>query len=468
MAVITRFAPSPTGTLHLGSARTALFNWLYARHYGGQFLLRIEDTDRERSTLDSQNDIEENLKWLGLCWDGEKVIQSQRQQRHKDVAYALLEAGKAYRCYCTPQELAQLREQALAEGRPPLYDRRWRNKEDHPMDQPFAIRLKTPLEGVTFLNDQVQGPIKVDNHSLDDMVLLRSDGTPTYMLAVVVDDHDMGVTHIIRGDDHLTNAFRQLQIYHAMGWNAPSMAHIPLIHSMDGAKLSKRHGATSVSTYRDQGILPEALFNGLLRLGWSHGNEEKISRAQAVSWFDGTSLSKSAARFDYDKILALNSHYLKQMTAPDLWALLEQTPPLTDLGERERGMKILPALAQRSKTLQEIKDSLPIYTFPHLDPLPSVSREGKEILVSFAQALPQELEWSHEALEKFMRNWAQDRGMGFGQLAKLLRIGLTGQPVSPGLTDIMGALGREWVIDRLYEVQEEGQEAMQGQGQETS
>ena len=454
MTVITRFAPSPTGSLHLGSARTALFNWLYARHYGGQFLLRIEDTDRERSTLDSQNDIEEGLQWLGLLWDGERVIQSHRQNRHKDVVDALLEAGKAYRCYCTPQELAQLREQAVKEGRPPLYDRRWRDKGAPSVDMPFAIRLKTPLEGVTSLHDQVQGLINVENHTLDDMVLLRSDGTPTYMLAVVVDDHDMGVTHIIRGDDHLTNAFRQIQIYHAMGWAPPSMGHIPLIHSMDGAKLSKRHGATSVSSYRDQGILPQALFNGLLRLGWSHGNEEKISCEQAVEWFDGTSLSKSSARFDYDKILALNSHYLRHTKAPELWELLERTPPLSDLGDRERGLKILPALAQRSKTLQELKVALSLYTFPHLSPLPEMALEQKEVLVSFAHPLSQDLEWSHEVLEAFMRHWAKERDLGFGQLAKLLRLGLTGHPISPGLTDMMMALGREWVIHRLNEVQE--------------
>src|SRR6201987_4207363 len=311
--VVTRFAPSPTGFLHIGGARTALFNWLYARGRGGKMLLRIEDTDRERSTQAAIEAILDGLSWLGLDWDGEAVYQFSRSERHREVAQVLLETGRAYRCYASPDELAQMREKARSEGRAKLYDGRWRDRDpaEAPPGVEPVIRLKAPLTGETVIEDQVQGRVVWQNENLDDLVLLRSDGTPTYMLAVVVDDHDMGVTHIIRGDDHLTNAARQKQIYEALGWDVPVMAHIPLIHGQDGAKLSKRHGALGIEAYRAMGYLPAALRNYLVRLGWSHGNDESMSPSQMVDWFDLDGIGRSAARFDFVKLEDLNGHYIR-------------------------------------------------------------------------------------------------------------------------------------------------------------
>lgn len=313
--VVVRFAPSPTGFLHIGGARTALFNWLFARRHGGRFLLRIEDTDRARSTPEAIAAILDGMGWLGLDWDGDETYQFARASRHAEVAFQLLEQGNAYKCFATPEELAELREQQRAARLPLRYDGRWRNRDPREAaeDAPFVIRLKAPTEGETVIEDRVQGRVTVQNSELDDMILLRSDGTPTYMLAVVVDDHDMGVTHVIRGDDHLNNAFRQLALIRAMGWLEPVYAHIPLIHGADGAKLSKRHGALGVDAYRDElGMLPEAVNNYLLRLGWGHGDDEIISREQAIQWFDLDHVGRSPARFDLKKLENVNGHYIRE------------------------------------------------------------------------------------------------------------------------------------------------------------
>ncbi|HRC27586.1 MAG TPA: glutamate--tRNA ligase, partial [Alphaproteobacteria bacterium] len=315
MTVVTRFPPSPTGFMHIGTARTALFNWLYARRYGGQFLFRVEDTDRERHSEEAVQAIFNGLRWLELDWDNEDVpSQFARRDRHAEIAHQLLAAGKAYRCYCTPDELEDMRTKAREEGRSAFYDRRWRDRppEEAPAGVKPVVRIKAPLNGQSVVEDRVQGTVKVDNQTLDDFILLRSDGTPTYMLAVVVDDHDMGVTHVIRGDDHLNNTFRQNVIYDAMGWSTPVYAHLPLILGPDGAKLSKRHGAQSVEEYRDMGYLPEAMRNYLLRLGWGHGDDEIIPTDQAVAWFDLDGVGKSPSRFDFAKLENLNAHYMKE------------------------------------------------------------------------------------------------------------------------------------------------------------
>ncbi len=458
--IVTRFAPSPTGILHLGSARTALFNWLYARHYGGKFLLRLEDTDQARSTQESADNILSNLKWLGLDWDGDVVIQSQRQQRHQEIAQQLLDMGKAYRCYCTQEELATMKEDALARGLHPTYDRRWRDRTDQPQG-PFVIRLKAPLRGEITFHDTVQGLVKVDAEHLDDMILLRSDGTPTYMLAVVVDDHDMGVTHIIRGDDHLTNGFRQLNVYHAMGWTAPSMSHIPLIHSDDGAKLSKRHGAIGIEQYRADGFLPESLCNALLRLGWSHGNDEKIDQDKAIAWFDGTSLSKSAARFDQDKILSLNGHYLRQRTLSDeglesLWDDViheplnaPAVPDVLSVAACCVGKSILPALALRATSLCSLRTQLIPYLSPCLETPPVLSDNDRNVVSELTPFLRDLSPWTGDCIEGFLREWSNTHSLSFGAVAKPLRLVLTGQPISPSLTDIMLALGKESSLLRM-------------------
>ena len=364
--VVTRFAPSPTGYLHIGGARTALFNWLYAKHTGGRFLLRIEDTDRARSTEGAIAAILDGLKWLGLDWDGEPIYQFARAKRHAEVAHELLEAGKAYRCYATPEELAAMRERAMKESRAPGYDGAWRDKgpKDWPKGKPYAVRLKAPREGETSVADHVQGHVTWANKDLDDMVLLRSDGTPTYMLAVVVDDHDMGITHVIRGDDHFTNAARQTQLYHAMGWHVPSFAHIPLIHGPDGAKLSKRHGALGVEAYRAMGYLPDAMRNYLARLGWSHGDDEVFSTAQAVEWFDLNAIGRSPSRFDFAKLENLNGIYIRNTPDAELVTQIEAIAPESEAAKDFSGgitktgwgklKKAMPGLKERAKTLVEL------------------------------------------------------------------------------------------------------------------
>ena len=461
MTVVTRFAPSPTGFLHIGGARTALFNWLYARHCRGRFLLRIEDTDRERSTDAAIDAILDGLRWLRLDWDGEVGFQSRRARRHGDVARALLDDGKAYLCFCTAEELARMRETARAERRPMRYDGRWRDRDpaDAPPGVDPVIRLKTPREGDTVVPDRVQGEVTFANAQLDDPVLLRSDGTPTYMLAVVVDDRDMGVTHVIRGDDHLTNAARQTRIFRALGWPPPVFAHVPLIHGPDGAKLSKRHGALGAEAYRDMGFLPEALKNYLLRLGWSHGDDEIIGLDRAVDWFDLDGIGRSPARFDVTKLGALNRHYLKQadgarlarLAAPHLERRLGRR--LRE-AERARLEAAMPSLRERSRTLVELAEGCEFYFLERpvvpdrkaAKLLDAPARERIAALCRDFAALP---EWSAAALEAAVRGFAETRGLGLGRVAQPLRAALTGRAVSPPVFDVMAVFGREESLARL-------------------
>jgi len=464
--VVTRFAPSPTGFLHIGGARTALFNWLYARHHGGRMLLRIEDTDRERSTKAAIDAILEGLTWLGLDWDGDVVFQFARAERHRQVVEELLAAGRAYRCYATQEELAQMREQARAEGRPLRYDGRWRDRDpaEAPEGVKPVIRLKAPTEGETVVDDAVQGRVTWANRDLDDLVLLRSDGTPTYMLAVVVDDHDMGVTQIIRGDDHLTNAARQSQIFAALGWEIPRMAHIPLIHGADGAKLSKRHGALGVEAYRDLGYLPSALRNYLVRLGWSHGDQEVFSTQEMVAAFDLGAVGRSPARFDFAKLANLNGLYIRQSADADLVAAIETILP--HVGP-ERGIPVplsddlrdkltlaMPGLKERAKTLIELLDSA--YYLTATRPLVAdekaralLSDEGRARIAGVLPALEALPDWSAAATEGAVRQYAEASGAKLGQVAQPLRAALTGRTTSPPLFDVMAVLGRTESLARL-------------------
>jgi glutamyl-tRNA synthetase len=455
MTVVTRFAPSPTGFLHIGGARTALFNWLYAKHTGGKFLLRIEDTDRARSTEPAIAAILDGLSWLGLQWDGDVTYQFARAARHAEVANQMLAQGNAYHCYCSPQELDEMRAAQKAAGKPMRYDGRWRDRD--PKDAPAGIkpvvRLKAPQTGQTIIKDAVQGEVTVENAQLDDMILLRADGTPTYMLAVVVDDFDMNVTHVIRGDDHLNNAFRQLQIIKAMGWPEPVYAHIPLIHGADGAKLSKRHGALGVDAYRDMGFLPAALRNYLLRLGWGHGDDEIISTAQAIEWFDLPDVGRSASRFDTAKLTNLNAIYLRE--TPDA----EILPLVLPLLEAKIGGKLDPVVVervtrglngvkQRSRTLVEVVDSLVFYTrsgpqAPVDDKARShVTPENSAMLAKLSTALDAEAaNWSEKQLEDAIRRFAEAEGLKLGQVAQPLRVALSGSTVSPGIFEILAILG---------------------------
>ena len=464
MTVITRFAPSPTGFLHIGGARTALFNWLFARHHGGRFLLRIEDTDRQRSTEAAIDAIFDGLGWLGLDADEPPVFQFERRARHAAVAHELVAAGKAYRCWCTQDELAAMRERARAEKRPIRYDGTWRDRDpaEAPADLDPVIRIKMPQTGETAIEDAVQGRVVVQNAELDDMVLLRADGTPTYMLSVVVDDHDMGVTHVIRGDDHLNNAFRQAQVFLAMGWELPVFAHIPLIHGPDGAKLSKRHGALGVDAYRDLGFLPEAVANYLLRLGWAHGDDEIISSEQAIEWFDLDAVGRSPARFDLDKLTALNAHYLRQRADAELVDLI--VPRLTaagldvDAGGAERLRAGMAGLKQRARRLDDLAESAAFYVASR--PIPMDEKAAKLLDVeAFArlQAYREALvadgpAFEESALETHARGVAERLGIGFGKLAQPLRAALTGRGVSPGLFEVMVILGKAEVEGRLADV----------------
>jgi glutamyl-tRNA synthetase len=465
--VVTRFAPSPTGFLHIGGARTALFNWLYARHHGGKFLLRVEDTDRARSTEEAVAAIFDGLEWLGLGGDEPAVFQFERTPRHAEVANQLLEAGHAYRCYATPEELAELREQQRAAKQPMRYDGRWRDRSpaEAPEGAPFVIRIKAPRDGETVIEDQVQGRVVVQNAELDDMILLRSDGTPTYMLAVVVDDHDMGVTHVIRGDDHLNNAFRQLSIIKAMaeiegGWEEPTYAHIPLIHGSDGAKLSKRHGALGVDAYRDDmGMLPEAVLNYLLRLGWGHGDEEFIPIARAIELFDISGVGRSPSRFDIKKLENLNGHYLREaddsrlatLVAPRVADRLEKVLPENGLGILTQAMA---SLKPRAKTLNEIAEGAE-FLFKNcpldFDEKASALLEdsARALLVKTADALQPVQSWTVEAIEDAIRRVAEDAGLGLGKVAQPLRAALTGRTTSPGIFDVLFLLGKEESLERL-------------------
>ncbi|GAA0237253.1 Glutamate--tRNA ligase [Methylorubrum aminovorans] len=464
--VVTRFAPSPTGFLHIGGARTALFNWLYARRFGGRMLLRIEDTDRERSTQAAIDAILDGMRWLGLDWDGEVIYQFARAERHRAVAESLLASGNAYHCYASAEELAQMRETARAEGRAPRYDGRWRDRDpsEAPAGVKPVIRLRAPTEGETVVEDAVQGRVTWANRDLDDLVLLRSDGTPTYMLAVVVDDHDMGITQVIRGDDHLTNAARQSQIYRALGWDVPAMAHIPLIHGADGAKLSKRHGALGVEEYRDRGYLPAALRNYLVRLGWSHGDQEVFSTEEMIAAFDLKAIGRSAARFDFTKLESLNGLYIRGSDDAELVdaidAILPARGPERGLPTkltpdlREKLLSAMPGLKERAKTLVELLDSAYYLYAPRplaLDAkaeglLAGDAPERLRALLPALEALP---EWSATTTEAAVRGFAESQGVKLGQVAQPLRAALTGRATSPPVFDVMAVLGRDEALARL-------------------
>ncbi|RED53285.1 glutamate--tRNA ligase [Aestuariispira insulae] len=464
MTVVTRFAPSPTGFLHIGGARTALFNWLYARHYGGQYRLRIEDTDRKRSTPEAIEAIKDGLTWLGLEADGEIVYQSEGADRHAAVARKLVEEGKAYHCYCSPEELEEMRNSAKAEGRPMRYDGTWRDRDasEAPDGIDPVVRIKMPQTGETTIEDQVQGTVTIQNEQLDDFILLRADGTPTYMLSVVVDDHDMGITHVIRGDDHLTNAFRQFQLYAACGWDVPTFAHIPLIHGSDGAKLSKRHGALGVEAYRDEmGYLPEAINNYLLRLGWSHGDEEIIPQEKAIEWFDLDSCGRSPSRFDFAKLESLNFHYMQEAENARLVDLiLPRMNGTADETGRARLLAGMDGLKQRAKTLIELAESSEFYLTPPTFPLeiPKAAKLLKEdspaLLRALADSLENHEDWTEESLENAMRAFGEARELGFGKVAQPVRAALTGSNMSPGLFEVMVVLGREETVKRLRAVPE--------------
>ena len=454
--VVTRFAPSPTGFLHIGGARTALFNLLYARHHGGRFLLRIEDTDRARSTQPAIDAILDGMRWLGLDWDGDATFQFARAERHAEIAHAMVAGGTAYRCYLTQEELAAMRAEAEAAKKPLRIRSPWRDRTDAPADKPFVVRLKAPTEGATTIHDRVQGEVTVQNAEIDDLVLLRSDGTPTYMLAVVVDDHDMGVTHVIRGDDHLNNAFRQLPIYRAMGWPEPVYAHIPLIHGADGAKLSKRHGALGVDAYRDElGLLPEAVSNYLLRLGWGHGDDEIISREQAIEWFDLAGVGKSPSRFDLKKLENLNGHYIREADDDRLADLVAARLPFeASDSQRDLLRRSMAALKPRAANLLELADGA-TFLFRNrpleLDEQAKALLEGdaRAILARVHGALDAAGSWDTETLETAVRQVADDAGVKLGQVAQPLRAALTGRKTSPGIFDVLLLLGREESLGRI-------------------
>ncbi|WP_206932451.1 glutamate--tRNA ligase [Roseococcus thiosulfatophilus] len=467
MTVRTRFAPSPTGFLHIGGARTALFNALFARRHGGQYLLRVEDTDRARSTPEAVAQILESLEWLGLSPDEPPVMQSAREARHAEVAHELLAAGKAYRAYETPEELAAMRERAMAEKRPPRYDGYWRDREPGPEQEgtPFAIRLKAPVEGETVVDDLVQGTVRVAASELDDMIILRSDGTPTYLHAVVVDDHDMAITHVIRGDDHLTNTFRQCMVYDAMGWHRPRFAHIPLIHGADGAKLSKRHGAVSVLEFREQGLLPEAVCNYLLRLGWGHGDEEIIPRERAEKIFDLKDVGRAASRMDYAKLMHLNGVYLRQADPEAL--LPEVMRRLAAMGQDfgtekiARVRALLPALQERAKTLAELAESA-AFVVADTAPVPDakaaalLTEEARARLLNLAEFLSAMPEWTRADLEHWLRDYADVKGIKLKDVAQPLRVALTGSTMSPPIDLTLEALGRDEALARIVLAAEGG------------
>lgn len=461
MTVVTRFAPSPTGFLHIGGARTALFNWLYARNRGGKFLLRIEDTDRERSTDEAINAILGGMKWLGLDWDEEPVYQFSRRARHAEIARQLLAEGKAYYCYASKDELAAMRETAKAEGRAPGYDGRWRDSDpsDAPEGVDPVVRFKSPNAGETIIEDAVQGTVKFSNSQLDDMILLRSDDTPTYMLSVVVDDHDMGITDIIRGDDHLTNAARQKQIYDAMGWDAPNFSHIPLIHGPDGAKLSKRHGALGIEAYQEMGYLPEALRNYLLRLGWSHGDDELISTEQAIEWFNLESIGKSAARFDFAKLENINGSYIRgadnaylvQVILPYITEKNGNSPTDAEINLLESAMN---GLKERAKSVISLADSSLFLIASRPLPLDDkaqklLTADACKMLLKLVDQLEKLSDWNVDEIEASVRALADQEELKLGKVAQPLRAALTGTNVSPGIFDVLEILGKEEATGRI-------------------
>ena len=452
MNVVTRFAPSPTGFLHIGGARTALFNWLFARHHGGKYLLRIEDTDHQRSTSEAIDAIHDGLSWLGLEGDEPAISQSARASRHAEIAAELVARGAAYRCYLSEDELASLRDEARATGVPVRSP--WRDRSDAP-NAPFVVRMRMPDAGEMTIDDAVQGQVTIQNQTLDDMVILRADGTPTYMLAVVVDDHDMGITHVIRGDDHLNNAFRQTIVYRGMDWDVPVFAHIPLIHGADGAKLSKRHGALGVDAYRDMGFLPQAVANYLLRLGWSHGDDEIISRDNAIAWFDLKQVGKSPARFDFDKLADVNSHYLRDLEADTVWDLISPNLEATSPAARDRITRLMPLLAERVKTHLEIAESVGYLLH---DGAPLIQEDAAGLLDDTAKArllaLVDDLPaapWSAESLAAFLKEWLGANDLKMKDIGLPLRAALTGTRQSPSITDVMAALGPQESEKRIRE-----------------
>ena len=464
--IVTRFAPSPTGFLHIGGARTALFNWLYAKHTGGKFLLRIEDTDRERSSEAAVAAILDGMKWLGLDWEGDAVSQFQRAPRHREVAERMLASGNAYRCYASQEELEEMRANARLKGKPMRYDGRWRDRdpsEARPNVAP-VIRLKGKQTGETIIDDKVQGKVTFANSELDDLVLLRANGDATYMLAVVVDDHDMGVTHVIRGDDHLTNAARQTQIYDALGWSVPVMAHIPLIHGPDGAKLSKRHGALGVDAYRALGYLPSALRNYLVRLGWSQGDKEFFTPQDLINVFDLPAIGRSPSRFDYAKLDNMNGHFMRATPDDELMALLVDTLShlphgqeiASQLTEPKRAQlrAALPGLKERAKTLVDLLEGAkflfeirPLKADEKAEAiLAGAGRGHLKALLPLLTSLP---EWSAAAAEAIVRDYAEENGAKLGQIAQPLRAALTGRSTSPGVFDVLAVLGREESLGRI-------------------
>jgi glutamyl-tRNA synthetase len=459
MSPIVRFAPSPTGFLHIGGARTALFNWLFARHHGGAFRLRIEDTDRVRSTEAAVDAIIDGLKWLGLDWDGDIVFQFARAAHHAEIARQLLAAGHAYRCWCTPEELEAMRARAKAEKRSIGYDGTWRDRDPAtaPAGVTPAIRLKTEREGATTIQDRVLGEVTVENRELDDLIILRSDGTPTYNFSVVIDDHDMGITHVIRGNEHFRNAFRQTQIYRALDWLVPEFAHIPLIHGADGSKMSKRHGALGIEEYRAMGYLPEALRNYLVRLGWSHGDDEIISTEDAIGWFDLDGVGRAPAQFDFAKLGSINAHYIREADDARLVDLvlprLEKPGCALSAVQRERVVEAMPAIKLRARTIDELADNARFYI--QLRPI-EITTNAKSLLTPEACQLLKELspllenaEWQTAALETALRDFAGAKEVKLGAVAQPLRAALTGSLVSPGIFEVMAVLGREETQGRI-------------------
>ncbi|MBN9267874.1 MAG: glutamate--tRNA ligase [Hyphomicrobium sp.] len=468
--VVTRFAPSPTGMLHIGGARTALFNWLYAKHTGGRMLLRIEDTDRERSKPEHVDAITNGLKWLELNWDGDPLFQFARVERHREVALGLLASGGAYNCYLTAEELTAMREKAKAEGRPQVIESPWRDRDpkEAPAGVKPSVRLRTRRDGETVVDDKVQGRVVIPNKDLDDMIILRSDGTPTYNFAVVVDDHDMGITHVIRGVDHLTNAARQTQVYVALGWDVPEFAHVPLIHGPDGAKLSKRHGAEATDAYRAMGYLPEAMRNYLVRLGWSHGDDEIISTEQLIEWFDLDAVGRSPARFDFAKLADLNGHYIRKATDDELVRRLKELLEVVEGGakklarlDRDGGwdkLRIaLPGLKERAKTLLELVDGAAFLFADRplaLDEKAAklMDADAKAVLGALLPRLEAAPEWTAATLEAEVRSFSEATGTKLGKVAQPLRAALTGRSISPPVFDVMHALGRDESLSRLKDL----------------
>ena len=462
--VITRFAPSPTGYLHIGGARTALFNFLYARHTGGKFLLRIEDTDLKRSTKEAVDAILEGLEWLGLYWDEEPISQASRRHRHVTLVKKLIEESKAYYCYCSPEELAEMRNLAKAEGKSKFYDGRWRDRDpaNSPSGVKPVIRLKSPLDGETTVSDLIQGDVSVSNDEMDDMILLRADGSPTYMLAVVVDDHDMNISHVIRGDDHLTNTFRQLQIYKAFGWDQPTFAHMPLLHGLDGTKLSKRHGALGLEEYRKMGLLPEAMNNYLLRQAWAHGDDEIISLEQAIEWFDIKDVGRSPSNFDFSKLISLNSHYLREADDGHLVTLI--TPILIEnlhgkLDNRafDRIKSGMSGLKERAKNIDELAKNAEFYACRRPitvsdKALKALDESGRSHLNNLQIQLGSIEDWSSLSLNDAIVKYAKNKDIKLGVIAQPLRAALTGNTVSPGIFEILAVLGKEQSLARINDV----------------